>query len=167
MEETDDVQNLSKDQIDHLRHMIAAYTESIRATDIKSNIIAIFQALSFAPVFFIQEKTHLALGISMIMIFPMLSVLSLLLSIFPRYSRSEDDLFHIRSRPAFVHFLSDDTKPAGQTLIARCLSLSTILYWKTLFFRLGITFCMMYIVLLLSLFAISVYTDGFQGHIRV
>ena len=167
MDEKYDAQNLNKDEIDHLRHMIAAYTESIRATDIKSNIVAIFQALSFAPIFFIQEKTHLMLGISSIMIFPMMSVLNLLLSIFPRYSRSDEDFFHIRARPSVQHFSSEEPKNPGQQLIARCLSLSQILFWKTFFFRLGITFCIMYISLLLILFIISVYNDGFQGQPRV
>jgi hypothetical protein len=140
---------------EHYKGLAAAYTDAIRASDFKANIVMFFLSLTIGPIIFNRDKfphflTMPALVAPFIVVF-----FCLFIALVPRYPR--------RGRSSF--FISGKAKPADfayngprdnetQDLQLRVAILSDILYWKTLCLRIAFFICIAAVLAAAPLLAI-------------
>ena len=140
---------------DHYKGLAAAYTDAIRASDFKANIVMFFLSLTMGPVVFNHEKFPHFLTLPTLIAPFLLMFFCLFIALLPRYPR--------RGRATF--FISGKAKPAdflyrganhneAQELQLRVAILSDILYWKTLCLRVAFFICIACVLVAAPLLAI-------------
>jgi hypothetical protein len=123
----------------HLRTVIAAYQEAIRASDFKANIAIVFVSIMMAPVVSFHDKYPAYLSLPVISLPFLVVILCLLICLYPRYPREGRDQFLISPRAGPDNFpLLADPEFEIEHLPVRCAILSRILYWKTFFLKISI-----------------------------
>ncbi len=119
------------------------YSDAIRSSDFKANIALLFLPLLMAPIVNAHQNNlgHIPLWL---ILAPFLAAYFLLiLTIFPRYFRSERDNFHLSRTVSADHFSfehEDDFEL--EEIKNRAALLARILYWKTLYLRLSFGICL-------------------------
>jgi hypothetical protein len=144
---------MSQDKCRFFERLTDTYTENIRASDVKSNIIGIMIIFSMSVLSIFRSDLPAWLPLYMILVLPMCAIFFLVISIFPRFSTAPSFPFYVKSAISPKDF---DTIPEDESDLLRiyrddCVSLGKILYWKVLYFKIAMVFCFLYFVVLLGL----------------
>ena len=127
---------------DYYQGLSASYTNAIRATDFKSNIVMFFLSIVMGPTIAYRDKFPSFLSLP-VLISPFLIVFfCLFLAIVPRYpSRGRKNFIVSRTaQPSDFKFVANPEDDIRQ-LQLRCAILSDILFWKTLCLRIVFFVC--------------------------
>jgi hypothetical protein len=127
---------------DHYKGLAAAYTDAIRASDFKANIVMFFLSLVLGPIIFNRDKLPPYLTMPVLVAPFIAAFFCLFMALLPRYPK--------RGRSSF--YISRDAKPsdfafrganADEThdLQLRVAIFSDILYWKTVNLRIAFFIC--------------------------
>jgi len=145
---------MAEDRGRHLRTVIAAYQEAIRASDIKANIAILFVSVMMTPVVTFHDNYPAYLSLPVISLPFLVVILCLLVCLYPRYPREGRDQFLISPRASPDKFpLLADPEFEIEHLPVRCAILSRILFWKTLFLQISIIVSSLAIVFAAALLA--------------
>ncbi len=130
------------------RSLIAAYTDSIRASDFKANIAILFVAFMMGPILGNYTRFPSYLPISVVL-FPFLIVyFCLFMVLIPRYPKRGSKNFLVSRTASAANFqYVAETEDEIDQLKLRCAVLSELLWWKT--FYINVSF-------ILSILCISV-----------
>jgi len=122
---------MAKDRNAQLRNLIAGYNDSIRLSDYKANIGVLFVAIQMGTVLQFEDSYPWYLSLPVILAPFMIVFLNLLLSVYPRFPRSEWHRFPIQRgiRPADFEVVAQNEADT-EALPERCATLSRILWWK-------------------------------------
>jgi hypothetical protein len=129
---------MTKDPADYFRGLAAAYTDNIRASDFKANIVMFFLSIVMGPVIFTRDKFPPFLTLPVLVAPFLLIFFCLFVALLPRYPKRGRGNFLVSrtATPADFAFKPSTEGEAAQ-LQLRCAVLSDILYWKTLCLRIA------------------------------
>ena len=127
---------------DHFKGLAAAYTDAIRASDFKANIVMFFLSLTMGPVLFNRDKFPAWLSLPVLATPFMVMFFALFVALLPRYPRRGRSGFFIsgRATPADFAYRGPNLAEADE-LRLRVAILSDILYWKTVCLRVAFFVC--------------------------
>jgi hypothetical protein len=116
------------------RGLIAAYTDSIRASDFKANIAILFVAFMMGPILGNYTRFPSYLPIPIVLLPFLVVYLCLFMVLIPRYPRRGSKNF-IVSRTANPADFEDvaEIEDEIEQLKLRCAVLSELLWWKTFY----------------------------------
>ncbi|HXT05487.1 MAG TPA: hypothetical protein VN715_00945 [Roseiarcus sp.] len=141
--------------IDHFRGLAAAYTDAIRASDFKANIVMFFLSLTMGPVVFNHENFPGFLTLPTLLAPFILIFFCLFVALLPRYPRRGRASFFISGKATPADFAYRGPNPnEAQELQLRVAILSDILYWKTLCLRVAFFICIACVLVAAPLLAI-------------
>jgi hypothetical protein len=138
---------MALDHAEYYRALSAGYTDAIRASDFKANIVMFFLSIVLGPVIASREKYPNFLTLP-ILISPFLVVFLLLFfALLPRYPRRGGAKLVVSrtALPRDFQFV-DDTGREVSELQMRCAILSHILFWKTRCLQISFTVCLFSVV---------------------
>ena len=138
---------MAEDAALYFRTLANAYTDTIRASDTKSNIVIVFVAVILAPVLAARDRFPPFLS-TPIVLFPfLLAFLFLLISLYPRYPRTGRHIFPVahNTRPLSFSF-PENHDDEIENLRVFCATLSQILFWKSLFLQLSLALCLLMVL---------------------
>jgi hypothetical protein len=147
--------NMTQPIVDHYNGLAAAYTDAVRASDFKANIVMFFLSLVMGPIIFNRDKFPGYLSMPVIVTPFIIAFFCLFLALLPRYPKRGRASFFIsgRATPAdFVYRGAEATQT--EELQLRVAILSDILYWKTLCLRIAFFVCLACVVAAAVLLAI-------------
>jgi len=140
--------DLIQREIKYFRDFSAIYTDAIRSSDFKANIALLFLPLLMVPILSAHEKGLSGVPLWMILAPFLVAYFFLILSIFPRYFRSDKSSFHLSRLAGPHHFtFTHDPEVELEEVRHRVALLSRILWWKTLYLRLSLGVCLVCIPL--------------------
>jgi len=144
---------MSPDTIKYFEGLLAVYTDNIRISDIKSNIILFFLAISVPTVAAFRTQLPVFLPLFLLLLLPLFSIILLVLAIYPRYVVTPGFPFFIKRSVCPQDFVPppDDETELLALFQRRCAALAKILYWKILFFRTAMAACLIYLAILFAL----------------
>ena len=144
---------MSPDTIKYFEGLLTIYTDNIRISDIKSNIILFFLAISIPTVAAFRAQLPSYMPLLLLMLLPLFSIILLVLAIYPRYVVTPGFPFFIKRSVSPDDFVTppDDEQELLGLFRSRCAALAKILYWKILFFRIAMAGCLIYLVILFAL----------------
>jgi hypothetical protein len=134
---------MALDPADYYRGLSAGYTDAIRASDLKSNIVMFFLSIVMGPVIGSHDKYPQFLTLP-VLISPFLVVFfCLFVALIPRYPRSQSRNLIVsrRASPSDFQFVDDPALEVSQ-LQLRCAILSHILFWKTRCLQISFSVCL-------------------------
>ncbi len=122
---------MAKDRNAQLRNLMAGYNDSIRLSDYKANIAVLFVAIMMGTVLQFRDFYPWYLNLPVVMAPFLIVFLNLLLSVYPRFPRSEWHRFPIRRGiPPGDFELVAENEAETESLPDRCAVLSRVLWWK-------------------------------------
>lgn len=128
--------------VDHYKGLAAAYTDAIRASDFKANIVMFFLSLTIGPIIFNHDKFPPFLTMAMLTTPFMVIFFVLFVALLPRYPRRGRASFFISGRATPADFAYRGPNPnESEELRLRVAILSDILFWKTLCLRVAFFVC--------------------------
>jgi hypothetical protein len=144
---------MSPDTIKYFEGLLTTYTDNIRISDIKSNIILFFLAISIPTLTAFRAQLPSYLPLFLLLLLPLFSIILLVLAIYPRYVVTPGFPFFIKRSVTPEDFVTppDDDKELLALFRTRCAALAKILYWKILLFRIAMAGCLMYLAILFLL----------------
>ena len=144
---------MSAETIKYYEGLLAVYTDNIRISDIKSNIILFFLAISIPTVAAFRTQLPFYMPLFLLLLLPLFSIILLVLAIYPRFVATPGFPFFIKRsvRPDDFVAPPDDDKELLAVFRVRCAALAKILYWKILFFRIAMGSCLIYLAVLFVL----------------
>ena len=134
---------MALDFADYYRGVSAGYTDAIRTSDLKANIVMFFLSIVMGPVISSRDKYPHFLTLP-VLISPFLVVfLCLFVAILPRYPRRGGSKLVVSrtALPRDFQFVDD----AGREVLElqmRCVILLHILFWKTRCLQISFTVCL-------------------------
>ena len=141
------------------RSLIAAYTDSIRASDFKANIAILFVAFMMGPILGNYTRFPSYLPIPIVLLPFLIVYLCLFLVLIPRYPKRGSKNFLVSPTVTAADFSNvAETEDEIEQLKLRCAVLSELLWWKTLYINIGFLVSMVCIVLTLGLLFYIWYT---------
>jgi hypothetical protein len=125
----------------------ASYTDAIRASDFKANIVLFFLSIVLGPVIGARDKLPGFLPLPIVLVPFLLAFVCLFIALLPRYpKRGRSNFPVLRTATAGdFKFIADLDHEITQ-LRLRCAILSHILFWKTLCLRTSFFICMACVV---------------------
>ena len=151
---------LNSDPSQPYRSLIAAYTDSIRASDFKANIAILFVAFMMGPILGNYTRFPSYLPIPIVLLPFLIVYLCLFLVLIPRYPKRGSKNFVVSRTAAAVDFETvAETEDEIEQLKLRCAVLSELLWWKTLYLNIGFIVSMICIVLTAVLLLYVWYTQ--------
>jgi hypothetical protein len=127
---------------EHYKGLAAAYTDAIRASDFKANIVMFFLSLTMGPIIFNHDKFPHFLTLPTLIAPFLIVFFSLFVALLPRYPRRGRSSFFISGKAKPADFLYRGPNPKeAQDLQLRVAILSDILYWKTMCLRVAFFIC--------------------------
>jgi len=146
-------QPLSEEAVAYFERLIATYTENIRASDFRSNILIVFIAISVSPLMAFRGEFPRYIPMQLLVVIPLCSIILLLISIYPRFRVIPGYPFYVSrsASPDLFPLPADDPETILAQLRSRCLAFVKILYWKVFFFKIAIALCFIYLAALLAL----------------
>jgi hypothetical protein len=130
------------DAADHYKGLAAQYTDAIRVSDFKANIVMFFLSLSMGPIIFNHDKFPRFLTMPVLVAPFLLMFFCLFVVLLPRYPRRGRASFFISGRAKPSDFLyRGPSSNEIKELQLRVAILSDILYWKTLCLRVAFFIC--------------------------
>lgn len=134
------------------RGLIAAYTNSIRASDFKANIAILFVAFMMGPDLGNYTKFPSYLPIPFVLLPFLIVYLCLFLVLIPRYPKRGSKNFLVSRMATAADFGNvAETEDEIEQLKLRCAVLSELLWWKTFYINVGFVVAMVCIVLTIVL----------------
>ncbi len=134
------------------RGLIAAYTDSIRASDFKANIAILFVAFMMGPILGNYTKFPSYLPIPFVLLPFLIVYLCLFLVLIPRYPKRGSKNFLVSRMATAADFGNvAETEDEIEQLKLRCAVLSELLWWKTFYINVGFVVAMVCIVLTIVL----------------
>ena len=134
------------------RSLIAAYTNSIRASDFKANIAILFVAFMMGPILGNYTRFPSYLPIPFVLLPFLIVYLCLFLVLIPRYPKRGSKNFLVSRTVTAADFENvAETENEIEQLKLRCAVLSELLWWKTLYINIGFIVSMVCIVLTIGL----------------
>jgi hypothetical protein len=132
---------------DHYKGLAASYTDAIRASDFKANIVMFFLSLTMGPVIFNHDKFPPFLSMPVLIAPFLVMFFCLFVALLPRYPKRGRSSFFISGKATPADFLyrgpgDNETRD----LRLRVAILSDILYWKTLCLRVAFFLCIAAVV---------------------
>src|ERR1700761_3906082 len=120
----------------HYKGLAAAYTDAVRASDFKANIVMFFLSLVMGPIIFNRDKFPAYLTMPVIVTPFIVAFFCLFLALLPRYPKRGRAGFYIsgRATPADFQYRGANATQTEE-LQLRVAILSDILYWKTVCLR--------------------------------
>ncbi len=127
---------------DHYKGLAAAYTDAIRASDFKANIVMFFLSLTMGPIIFNRDKFPPFLTMPVVVAPFLVLFFCLFVTLLPRYPRRGRSSFFIsgKAKPEDFRYRGPNPNEAME-LQLRVAILSDILYWKTLCLRIAFFIC--------------------------
>jgi hypothetical protein len=126
---------------DHYKGLAAQYTDAIRASDFKANIVLFFLSLTMGPIIFNRDKFPPFLTMP-VLIAPFLVIFfCLFVALLPRYPRRGRRGFYISGRATPADFAYRPSADEAAELRLRVAIFSDILYWKTACLRVAFFLC--------------------------
>jgi hypothetical protein len=149
--------DMADSSVEHYRGLAATYTDAIRASDFKANIVMFFLSLVLGPIIFNRDKLPPYLTMPVLVAPFIAAFFCLFMALLPRYPKRGRSSFFISRQAKPADFLyrgsvGDDT----QDLQLRVAIFSDILYWKTICLRIAFFICIACVVaaaLLLAIYA--------------
>jgi hypothetical protein len=134
---------MALDHADYYRGLSAGYTDAIRASDLKANIVMFFLSIVMNPVVGSHDKYPRFLTLPIVISPFLLAFLSLFVAIMPRYPRRNGSglLISRTAMPRDFQF-TDEVDREVVDLQLRCAILSHILFWKTRCLQFGFSICL-------------------------
>jgi len=144
---------MSAETVKYYEGLLAVYTDNIRISDIKSNIILFFLAISIPTVAAFRTQLPFYMPLFLLLLLPLFSIILLVLAIYPRFVATPGFPFFIKRsvRPDDFVAPPDDDKELLAVFRVRCAALAKILYWKILLFRIAMGACLIYLTVLFVL----------------
>jgi hypothetical protein len=141
--------------VEHYKGLAASYTDAIRASDFKANIVMFFLSLTMGPVIFNHDKFPPFLSMPVLVTPFLVMFFSLFVALLPRYPKRGRANFYIsgHARPEDFAYRGPNPNEA-QELQLRVAILSDILYWKTLCLRVAFFICIFCVLAAAPLLAI-------------
>jgi hypothetical protein len=133
---------MAQEPADFFRGLSAAFTDAIRASDFKANIVIFFLSIVMGPVMGSRDKFPHFLPVPVVLA-PFLAVfLCLFVALMPRYPRRGRANFLVSriAAPRDFQFV-DNADVEVEQLRLRCAILSHILFWKTTCLRAAFVVC--------------------------
>lgn len=146
---------MSDASADHFKGLAAQYTDTIRASDFKANIVMFFLSLTMGPIIFNRDKFPSFLTMP-VLIAPFLVIFfCLFVALLPRYPKRGRANFYIsgKATPADFAYRGPSDNEVGE-LRLRVAILSDILYWKTLCLRVAFFICIASVIVAALLLAV-------------
>jgi hypothetical protein len=133
---------MADSSVEHYRGLAATYTDAIRASDFKANIVMFFLSLTMGPIIFNHDKFPHFLTIQVLVAPFLIMFLALFVALVPRFPRRGRSSFFISGKATPDDFAYRGPNPnEAQELQLRVAILSDILYWKTLCLRVAFFIC--------------------------
>ena len=144
---------MSPDTIKYFEGLLAVYTDNIRISDIKSNIILFFLSISVPTVVAFRAQLPVYVPLLLLLLLPLFSIILLILAIYPRFVVTPGFPFFVRRSVSPDDFVTppDDEKELLALFRNRCAALAKILYWKIVLFRIAMGACLIYLAILFAL----------------
>ena len=144
---------MSPETTSYFERLISTYTDNIRASDFRSNILIFFLSLSISTVTAFRAELPRHVPILILLIFPLCSIILLILSIYPRHFVVPGYPFYVSAtiRPDAFPLPAEDDETTVAHLRNRCVVMAKILYWKMYYFRIAVVICLVYLTALLIL----------------
>jgi hypothetical protein len=151
---------LASDSSQPYRSLIAAYTDSIRASDQKANIAILFVAFMMGPILWNYTRFPSYLPIPFVLLPFLIVYLCLFLVLIPRYPKRGSKNFLVSRTATAADFENvAETEDEIEQLRLTCAVLSELLWWKTLYINIGFVVSMVCIVLTIGLLLFVWYTQ--------
>src|SRR5271154_6641533 len=87
---------MSPDTKKYFESLLTIYTDNIRISDVKSNIILFFLAISIPTLVAFRAQLPLYTPLYMMLLLPMFSIILLILAIYPRFVATPGFPFFVR-----------------------------------------------------------------------
>ena len=146
---------MAQEHADYYRGLSAAYTDAIRASDFKANIVLFFLSIVSGSVIGARDKLPAYLPLPVALAPFLVVFLCLFIALIPRYPRRGRNNFLVSRTAAASDFQFVESLDHEVTQMRlRCAILSHILFWKTLCLRITFFICMAGVVVT-ELIAIS------------
>jgi hypothetical protein len=144
---------LSPETIKYFDTLLAIYTDNIRISDVKSNIILFFLAISIPTIVAFRAQLPLYVPLFLLLLLPLFSIILLILAIYPRFVATPGFPFFIRREVRAGDFVTppEDADELLDLFRNRCAALAKILYWKVFLFRIAIGVSLFYLAILFFL----------------
>jgi hypothetical protein len=146
---------MTEAKIKYFEQLIATYTDNIRASDFKSNILIFFLSISISAVTSFRGELPRLLPILILLIFPLSAIILLILAIYPGFRVVSGYSFLVHSSVGLDDILEppEDEHAIVLQLRHRCVALANILYRKIALFKVSMVICLVYLFALLLLAA--------------
>jgi len=138
---------MALDYAEYYRGLSAGYTDAIRASDFKANIVMFFLSIVMGPAIGSRDKYPHFLTLP-VLTSPFLVVFLLLfVAILPRYPRRGGSRLVVSriALPRDFQFVDDTGREVLEPQM-RCAILSHILFWKTRCLQISFTVCLLSVV---------------------
>ncbi len=120
------------------RGLIAAYTNSIRASDFKANIAILFVAFMMGPILGNYTRFPSYLPIALVLLPFLIVYFCLFMVLIPRYPKRGSKNFLVSRSATGADFQNvAETEDEIEQLKLRCAVLSELLWWKTLYINIS------------------------------
>ena len=147
------------DPVAFLSGLTLAYTEAIRLSDFKANLMVLFAAIMMGPIVAYRDKYPPFLPLPLILLPFLIAFFFLLVCVYPRYPKRRGCApnFLVVRNPtrADFEFHEGAEEESLAELKLRCSILSGILFIKTLCLQIAFAICFIAIVVI---FALVIYT---------
>jgi hypothetical protein len=138
---------MAQEPADYYRGLSAAYTDAIRASDFKANIVIFFLSIVIGPVIGARDKLPAFLPLPVALSPFLAAFLCLFVALLPRYPRRGRANFLVSRTASAADFQFVESLDHEVTQMRlRCAVLSHILFWKTLCLRTSFFICMACVV---------------------
>jgi hypothetical protein len=141
------------DLVKYFEDLLSVYTDNIRASDFKSNVLIFFLSISISTVAAFRPELPHYIPMLLLLLLPVCSIILLILSLAPRFIAIPGYPFYLRRSMSPDAFVAppEDAEAFLALLRHRCASLANILYWKIVLFRIAIGICLFYLTALSAL----------------
>ena len=134
---------MAQEHADYYRGLSAAYTDAIRASDFKANIVIFFLSIVSGSVIGARDKLPGFMPLPVVLAPFLLVFFCLFVALLPRYPRRGRPNFLVSRTATAADFRFVESLDHEVTqLRLRCAVLSHILFWKTLCLRASFFICM-------------------------
>jgi hypothetical protein len=156
---------MSPDTKKYFESLLTIYTDNIRISDVKSNIILFFLAISIPTLVAFRTQLPLYTPLYMMLLLPMFSIILLILAIYPRFVATPGFPFFVRRTIDPEDFVTppEDENELLALFRRRCAALAKILYWKILLFRIAMGVCLFYLAILFVLAIGGALSESLAG----
>ena len=130
------------------RGLIAGYTEAIRASDFKANIAFLFVEFMMGPVLWNYASLPSYLPVQIVLLPFLVVYICMFMVLLPRFPKRGARNFRVARGLTAADFANvGETEDTLEQLKLRCAVLSDILWWKTLYIRVGFLVAIVCVVL--------------------